>query len=125
MIEELGSIEWDASQRSCIHYLDARVKILLVFLLIILVVAYPQSTGIIYIAIPFAGIPRLPVVALRAFVYHVSYKNRYNPCRLDFLSSFSRYFLKILSIRLLHRFLFLFLSFRYIMSQWNLHPYFS
>lgn len=53
MIEKLGSIEWDAAQHSYIHNLDARVKIILVFLLIILVVAYPLSTGIIYIAVPF------------------------------------------------------------------------
>ena len=56
MIEELGSIEWDASRRSCIHDLDARVKIIITFLMIILVVAYPITPALVYIAIPFGCI---------------------------------------------------------------------
>jgi cobalt/nickel transport system permease protein len=56
MIEELGSIEWDASRRSIIHDLDARVKIVITFLMILLVVAYPVTPAIIYIAIPFGCI---------------------------------------------------------------------
>ena len=55
MIEALGSIEWDASRRSVVHRLDARVKIILVFLMIILVAGYPIRDGILVLAIPFAG----------------------------------------------------------------------
>ena len=53
MIEELGSIEWDASRRSFTHDLDARVKLILFLLMIVLVVAYPVTWGILSIAIPF------------------------------------------------------------------------
>jgi cobalt/nickel transport system permease protein len=56
MIEELGSIEWDASRRSFVHDLDARVKIIIVFLMIILVVGYPLTSGVFHMAVPFAAI---------------------------------------------------------------------
>ncbi|HWQ67890.1 MAG TPA: cobalt ECF transporter T component CbiQ [Methanospirillum sp.] len=54
MIEELASIEYDASRRSWIHDLDARVKLIIVFLMIILVVAYPLKPSVIYLAIPLS-----------------------------------------------------------------------
>ena len=53
MIEELGSIEWDASRRSFTHDLDARVKLVLLLLMIVLVVAYPVTWGVLIIALPF------------------------------------------------------------------------
>lgn len=56
MIEELGRIEWDASRSSFTHNLDARVKLILVFLMIILTVAYPVSWEVLFIAVPFGMI---------------------------------------------------------------------
>jgi len=69
VIEALESIEWDASRRSIIHDLDGRVKIILSFLMIILVVGYPASAGIFILAIIYAAVialcwllSRLPVL---------------------------------------------------------------
>jgi len=56
MIEELTDIDWDASRRSIIHDLDARVKIILVFLMIILTVGYPLTVGVVYCIVPFAAL---------------------------------------------------------------------
>ena len=52
MIEELAMIEYDASRHSRIHHLDGRVKLIAVFLFIILIVSYPISSGIFYVAPP-------------------------------------------------------------------------
>lgn len=69
MIEELGSIEWDASRHSCIHDLDARVKLVLAFLMILLVVAYPVTPAFIYVSIPFGLIIALIWKLTRLTIY--------------------------------------------------------
>ncbi len=46
MIEHLAEIEQDSSGTSLIHSLDARVKLLVSIFFIIIVVAYPNSTGV-------------------------------------------------------------------------------
>jgi cobalt/nickel transport system permease protein len=68
MIDALTAIEWDASRSSFTHNLDARVKLILVLMMIVLVVSYPISWGVVYIAIPFGliigglwGLSTLPV----------------------------------------------------------------
>ncbi len=54
MIEGLTDIDWDASRHSIIHDIDARVKIILSFLVIILTVGYPLTLGVVFCVIPFA-----------------------------------------------------------------------
>lgn len=72
MIEDLTSIEWDASRHSFTHNLDARVKLVLVLLMIILVVAYPVTWGILYVAVPFgliiAGLWFLSTLPLKTYI---------------------------------------------------------
>ncbi|PWR73807.1 cobalt ECF transporter T component CbiQ [Methanospirillum lacunae] len=72
MIDELTSIDWDASRSSFTHNLDARVKLILVLFMIILIVSYPLSWGIVYIAIPFgmiiAGLWALSTLPVRTYL---------------------------------------------------------
>nr|WP_319540546.1 cobalt ECF transporter T component CbiQ [uncultured Methanospirillum sp.] len=72
MIDELTAIEWDASRSSFTHNLDARVKLLLVLLMIVLVVSYPLSWGVIYITVPFgliiAGLWTLSTLPVKTYL---------------------------------------------------------
>lgn len=72
MIEELASIEWEASRQSFTHNLDSRVKLLITLLMIVLMVSYPITFGILYLAVPFgliiAGLWYLSTLSVRIYL---------------------------------------------------------